>query len=175
MAVWTLAEFPNGHALLEAARALRQAGFDSLDAHSPYPLRGADEVLGLRRSPVPLIALIGGITGAATAYVTQYWTAAVHFPINVANRAPHSAPAFVPITFELTILFAALAIFFGLLALWRMPQPYHPVFELEQFRSASTHGFWVTVAHADPRRAEEAADRLRELGATHVSIIPEAS
>jgi hypothetical protein len=118
--------------------------------------------------------LCGGLTGAATAYLLQWFTNVIDYPINVGGRPLHAAPAFIPITFELAVLFAAFSIFFGLLAIMRLPQPYHPGFELEAFRSASTHGFWLSVelAAGDPQRAH-ISDQLRTFGATHVSVVPE--
>jgi hypothetical protein len=174
MKAWVVGEFPEEHALLAAARSLREAGQRSLDIHSPYPLHGADEALGLRRSTVPLVALGAGITGAVSGYLLQYYVAAVAFPINVGSRPPHAPPAFVPVTFELGVLFAAGAIFLGLLfAYFRFPRVHHPVFEVDAFRSASIDGLWLS-AEVAAGEAEPLAERLRGLGARHVTVVPEA-
>jgi hypothetical protein len=166
-----LGEFPDEAALLAATRALRARGQDRLDIHSPYPLHGADEALGLRRSTVPVVALIAGITGAISGYVLQWWTVGVNWPLNVGNRPPHSPPAFIPVTFELGVLFSALSIFFGLLlAYFRFPRVHHPVFEVEAFRSATIDGLWLS-AEVTPADAEGVAGELRGLGARNVSVV----
>jgi hypothetical protein len=170
-----LGEFDREHALFDAIRALRGRGGVKLDIHSPYPLHGSDEVLGLKRSTVPLVALVAGVTGAVTGYFIQWYMAAFDWPLNVGNRPPHSAPAFIPVTFELGVLFASLAIFIGLLGgYFGFPRLHHPVFEVEAFRSASIDGLWLS-AEADGRDAEAVAGELRRLGARHVAIVPEAT
>ncbi len=175
MRAWVLGEFGADAALLEAARALR-AGREgvTLDLHSPYPLHGAEEALGLRRSTVPLVALSAGVVGAVTGYVLQWWTVGVNWPLNVGNRPPHSPPAFIPVTFELAVLFSALSIFLGLIfGYFRFPRVHHPVFEVEAFRSATIDGLWLS-AEVDGAEAEAVASELRALGARQVSIVGEA-
>ncbi len=168
---WVLGEFSEDRKLLEAARSLRAEGVDGLDLHSPYPIHGAEEALGLRRSTVPIVALIGGLTGAITGYLIQWYTVGFDWPLNVGNRPPHSPPAFVPVTFELGVLVSALSIFFGLLfAYFRFPRVHHPVFEVEAFRSASIDRLWLSAAVADDR-AEAVAASLRRLGAAQVSVV----
>jgi Alternative complex III, ActD subunit len=169
-----LGEFEREHALFDAVRALRGRVGAKLDIHSPYPLHGSDEVLGLKRSTVPLVALVAGVTGALTGYLMQWYMVAFDWPLNVGNRPPHSAPAFIPVTFELGVLFAALAIFFGLLGgYFGFPRVHHPVFEVEAFRSASIDALWLS-AEVEGRDAEAIAAELRRLGARHVAIVPEA-
>jgi hypothetical protein len=172
MSLFVLGEFEREHALLEAARALRGRG--KLDIHSPYPLHGADEALGLRRSTVPLVALVAGVTGAATGYFIQWYMNAFDWPINVGGRPAHSGPAWIPVTFELGVLFASLAIFLGLLGgYFGFPRTHHPVFEVEAFRSASIDALWLSAEVAGADDAEGLAQELRRLGARHVSIVPE--
>jgi Protein of unknown function (DUF3341) len=169
---YVLAEFPREGALLDAARALRAQGHRSLDLHSPYPLHGADEALGLKRSTVPLVALGAGVVGAASGYLLQVGTVAWLWPLNVGGRPPHSPPAFIPVTFELGVLFASLAIFLGLLfAYFRFPRVHHPVFEVDAFRSASVDALWLS-AEVDAAQADGVAAELRRLGARQVSIVP---
>ena len=174
MTSYVLAEFETEAALLDAARALREKGVRGLDLHSSYPVNGADEALGLRRSTVPIVALVAGVTGAISGYVLQWWTVGVDWPLNVGNRPPHSAPAFIPVTFELGVLFSALSIFIGLLfGYFRFPRVHHPVFEVEAFRSATIDGLWLS-AEVDSAEAEAVAQDLRALGARQVSIVGEA-
>jgi hypothetical protein len=173
MKAYVLAEFEREHALLDAVRALRARGHAKLDIHSPYPLHGAEEALGLRRSTVPIVALVAGVTGAVTGYFIQWYMVAYDWPLNVGGRPPHSAPAFIPVTFELGVLFAALAIFLGLLfGYFGFPRVHHPVFEVEAFRSASIDALWIS-AEVDGARAEELAQELRRLGARQVSLVAE--
>jgi hypothetical protein len=174
---YVLGEFKDDHGLLSAARTLRGRGHKGLDLHTPYPIHGAEEALGLRRSTVPLVALLAGIVGAASGYLLQWYTVGFDWPLNVGNRPPHSPPAFIPVTFELGVLFCALAIFFGLLfGYFRFPRLYHPVFESEAFRSASIDGLWLSAEVAD-EQGEEVAAELRSLGAAQVAVVaatPEA-
>ena len=169
---WVLARYAEVGPLLAAARSLRQAGHASLDVHSPYPLPGSDEALGLRRSRVPLLALCGGLAGVATALGMQIWMNAVDFPINVGNRLLHSPPTNIPITFELGVLLSAFGIFFGMMGLWGFPRPHHPVFELEGFRSAAVDGLWLS-AEVGEGEVERVAEALRRSGAAEVAIAPE--
>ncbi|HEY8211577.1 MAG TPA: DUF3341 domain-containing protein [Myxococcaceae bacterium] len=172
--LWTVAEFSTAGALLAAVRAVREHGHQDVDTYSPYPLHGGSEALGLKKSRVPMIAALGALGGVTLGYGVMYYMNAVDFPINVGNRPPHSPPMFIPITFELGVLLSALFIFFGLMLLSRLPQPYHAVFEHESFRSASTHGFWISVAGApasmDTGKVE--AD-LKALGGTNVATVRE--
>ena len=172
--LFTVAEFATAEALLDAVRKARERGHRDVDTHSPYPLHHGSEALGLKRSRVPLIALVGALSGVSIGYGFMYFINAVDFPINVGNRLPHSPLLFVPITFEMGVLLSALCIFFGMMLIARLPQPYHPVFEHEAFRSASTHGFWISVAGApastDVERVE--AD-LKELGGLNVATVRE--
>ena len=170
---YVLAEFKDDQALLAAARRLRALGHRRLDAYSPYPVHGIDEALGLRRSRIPLIALVGGVAGAVGGYVMQWWMNAVDFVINVGNRLPHSPPTNIPITFETGVLLASLSIVLGLFALCGFPRTYHPVFEVEAFRTASVDALWLS---AEVSRDEEAplTRELQQLGALQVSLAEEA-
>lgn len=174
MRALVLAEFAEAAPLLEAARTLRAGGRARLDLHSPYPLHGADEALGLKPSTVPVVALTAGVIGAVSGYLLQWGTVGYLWPLNVGGRPPHSPPAFIPVTFELGVLFSALAIFFGLLAVYfGFPRVHHPAFEVEAFRSATIDGLWLS-AEVEGTEAEAIAAELRRLGAGQVSIVPEA-
>src|SRR5712692_247197 len=174
MKTWVLAEFKSAERLLASARKLREEGYSRLDTYSPFPLEGTTEALGLSKSRVPLLALVGGLGGATLGYLAQWLTNAVDWPINVGGRPPHSTPAFVPITFESGVLMSAFFIFFGLWLILRLPQPYHPVFEVEEFRTASIAGFWLSVESVEAAaEKEQLIRRLRNLGAVQVSVVPE--
>jgi ActD protein len=172
MASYVLAEFREEAALFAAARRLRELGHRRLDTYSPVPLHGAEEALGLRKSIVPLIALVAGVTGAVGGYVMQWWMNGVDYAINVANRPPHSPPANIPITFESGVLVASVSIVVGLIVLSGLPRLHHPVFEVEGFRTASVDGLWLSV---EVKRDDEVpvARELDRLGALQVSRVPE--
>jgi hypothetical protein len=151
-----MAEFAKPEELLVAARSAYEAGYRSMDAYSPYAVEGVAEAIGFRKTRVPLIVLLGGISGALTAYGMQWYSAVIDYRLNVGGRSPHSWPAFVPITFELTVLFAAIAGVLGMLALNGLPKPYHPVFNAPEFKLASQSRFFLCIEARDPRfRAEE--------------------
>jgi hypothetical protein len=153
-----LAEFDNEHAVLRAARLANDAGYRRTDAFSPFPVQGLAAALGRRRTRVPAIVLTGGIIGGAGGYFLQLWLNAWNYPINVGGRPLNSWPAFVPITFELTILCAAIAAVLGMLVLNGLPQPYHPLFHVPVFRErASRDRFFLCI---------EARDAKFELNAT---------
>jgi hypothetical protein len=173
---WILGEFASPDALLNAGRALKGGNHRDLEAYTPYPIHGLEDAFGLGKSRVPLIALCGTLAGLSGGYLMQYFLNAVDYPINIGNRPIHSLPTNIPVTFELSILLTAFAIFGGLLFfLCKFPQPYHPAFELEAFRSASTHGFWVSVVPQAGDGAGEAKvmEQLRSLGAANVSVVEE--
>ena len=172
MRTWVVAEFDGEEALLAAARRLVEEGRKGVDVHSPVPLHGTPEALGLGPSRMPLVCLMGGLAGIATGYLLQWWTVGVDFPINVGNRPPVSDPAFVPITFELGVLFAAVSVFVGLLWRFGFPRPHHPVFEAEGFLDASVDGLWLSVPIRDGEPSPE--EELRAMGALRVEAIPVA-
>jgi hypothetical protein len=144
-----LAEFDSPADLVEAARRTREAGYSRLDAYSPFPIHEMTAALGLRRTRLPIVVLIGGLTGTATALLMQWFSASVHYPINVAGRPLASWPMFIPITFELTILFASFTAVLGMLGANRLPMPYHPVFNAPRFAMASRDRFFLSIEAAD--------------------------
>jgi ActD protein len=146
-----LAEFERHDDLLAAARAAHAEGYRCMDAYSPFPIDGLPEALGRRRTWVPLIVLLGGLAGGCGGYFMQWYSMAIDTPLNVGGRPLHSWPSFIPITFELTVLCAAISALVGMLALNKLPQPYHPVFNVPQFARASTDRFFLCIEAADPK------------------------
>jgi hypothetical protein len=167
-----MVSFDNPKALIEAAGAARKAGYRRIDAYSPYPVEGLSEALELRTTRLPLVVLAGGLLGAAGAYFMQYYASVIDYPLNVGGRPLHSWPAFIPITFELTILVAAVFAVLGMLALNGLPEPYHPVFNVPEFELASRSHFFLTIESDDPKfDLDETRQFLESLGGESVSEI----
>ena len=165
-----LAEFHDPNELIVAIRRAREDGYTRLDAYTPFPIEEVSEALGLHHSRLPLLVLLGGITGACAGLALQYWTSAIDYPINVGGRPFFSVPAFIPIIFECMVLFAAFSAGLGMLALNGFPQPYHPVFNVERFRAkASRDGFFLCLEATDPKFDRDATRRfLTDSGALGV-------
>lgn len=155
-----LAEFSDPDALLEAVRKTRSAGYKGLDAFTPFPVEGLAEELGLRSAGVAPLVFLGGLLGAAGGYAMQVGLNVFDYPIDVGGRPLHSVPMFLIVTFELTILGAALAAVLGMLALNRLPMPHHPVFNVPDFALASTDRFFLLLEAADPKFERETARRF---------------
>src|ERR1700758_54020 len=147
-----VAEFPTPHELIQAVEKTREAGYRRIEAYTPFPVEGLSEALGLRRNKVPLITLIGGLCGGLGGFYFQYWGNVDSYPLNIGGRSLNSWPAFIPVTFELTVLGAALSAVFGMLALNRLPQPYHPLFNVERFaKHATTDRFYLCIEARDKK------------------------
>lgn len=173
---FVLGEFTHPDPCVKAIQRLREAGIANLDAYSPYPLHGIDEALGLRPSKVPLVALAGGVLGAVGGYAMQWWMNAVDYPINVGNRPQHGFWTNIPITFESGVLLSVLSIFFGsIFYFFRLPRPYHPVFESERFRTASLEAFWISAETEEEDSVPELERKFREVGARKVHTVVEAT
>jgi hypothetical protein len=168
-----MAEFHEPAALVAAARRAREAGYRRLDGYSPFPIEELAEALGFHHSRLPLLVLAGAIAGAVGGYGLQYWASVIEYPLNVGGRPYHSWPAFIPPTFETTILFAALTAVLGMLALNGLPEPYHPVFNVPSFALASKDRFFLCVEAGDPRFDTDETRRFLEglEGVTAVSEV----
>ena len=168
-----MGEFADMTALVHAIERARKAGYRDLDAYTPFPSHEVSHALHLPASKLPAIVLAGGTTGLVAGYFMQFYTAAVDLPTNIGGRPLNSWPYFIPVTFECTILGAALAAVVGMFALNRLPQPYHPVFNHETFASASSDGFFLCIEASDPQfDRDEVHALLCELEASHVADVP---
>jgi ActD protein len=157
-----MAEFDDPTSLVGAAHRARHEGYRCMDAYSPYPIEELHEALGLHDTRLPLIVLVGGLVGCLGGFFMQYWMSAVSYPLNIGGKPLVSWPAFVPVTFECTILVAALSAVLGMLALNRLPMPYHPVFNVSRFALASRNRFFLCIEAKDPKFDLEGTRRFLE-------------
>jgi hypothetical protein len=167
-----LAEFADPNALLSATRQAYDKGYRRMDAYSPFPIEELSEALGFRKTRLPLIVLIGGLLGCATGFGMQYYSAVISYPLNVGGRPFNSWPSFIPVTFELTVLGAALFAVLGMLALNGLPMPYHPVFNVPKFALATRDRFFLCIEATDLAFDRiETANFLRGLAARAVTEV----
>ena len=168
-----MAEFDSPSDLVAAARRTYEAGYQKIDAYSPFPIEELAEAIGFHHNAVPLVVLIGGLLGCVSGYSLQYWVSVISYPINVGGRPLHSWPAFIVVTFEMTILFAGLAAVLGMLALNGLPMPYHPVFNVPRFAFATKDRFFLMVFSTDPKfNRVETRRFLEALGPRSISEVP---
>jgi hypothetical protein len=164
-----MAQFDSPSALVAAARATYAAGYRQINGYSPFPIEELSDAIGFKRTTLPLIVLAGGIIGAVGGFFMQYWMEVIDYPINVGGKPFNSWPAFIPITFECTVLAAAFAAVFGMLALNKLPQPYHPVFNAPNFALATRDSFFLVIESKDPKFDHDEAMRfLKSLEARDV-------
>lgn len=146
-----LAEFRTSEQLLNASKKAYAEGYRQMDAYTPFPVHGLSEAIGFNKTKLPMIVLIGAIVGLIVGFGMQYFASVIHYPLNIGGRPLNSWPSFIPITFELTILFAAFSAVLGMFALNGLPMPYHPVFNVERFAMASKDCFFLCIESADPK------------------------
>ncbi len=146
-----MAEFAAPDELLAAARAAHAAGYRKMDAYAPFPIEGLADALGRPPSPMPWLVLAGGVIGCVGGAWLQVWVSTAAYPLNVGGRPLNSWPSFIPVTFELTILLAALFAVLGMLAVNGLPMPYHPVFNVDRFARASRDLYFLCIEASDPR------------------------
>jgi hypothetical protein len=170
-----MGEFENPTALVEATRRTYDAGYRRFDSYSPFPIHETFEAMHIEDRRVPLLVLGGGIAGLCTGLGLQVWVSAFAYPLNIGGRPFLSWPMFVPVTFELTILFAALAAVFGMFILNGLPMPYHPVFNVARFAEhASQDGFFLAIEASDPQFNVDATRAfLQSLGAREINDVEE--
>lgn len=167
------AEFETPEAIIHAVRTAHDAGYRRMDAYTPYPMEELADALQFHRTRVPMIMFLGGLVGCLSGYLMQYYLMAVDYPLNVGGRPLHSWPAFIPVTFEMTILISALAGVLGMLGLCGLPMPYHPLFHLPYFARASQDRFFLCIEATDPSFDRERTRHfLENLGPCAVDEVP---
>jgi len=168
-----MAEFDSPGDLVAAAERAHKAGYQKIDAYSPFPIEGLAEAIGFHQNRVPLVTLLGGIVGGLSGYLLQYWISTSSYPVNIGGKPYHSWPAFIVVTFEMTILFAGISAVLGMLALNGLPMPYHPVFNVPRFAFASKDRFFLIVFSSDPKYgAQSTRDFLEGLNPRSISEVP---
>jgi Protein of unknown function (DUF3341) len=168
-----MAEFDDPHALIEATRHAHEHGYRMMEAYSPFPVDGLAEALGYYRNRIPAVVFVGGLLGGLGGFFMQWYSAVVHYPLDIGGRPFNSWPAFVPITFELTILSAAVSAVLGMLAFNGLPRPHHPVFNVPSFALASRNRFFLCIQARDALFDVDSAWRfLEEHRPKAISIVP---
>ncbi|PJA26837.1 MAG: DUF3341 domain-containing protein [candidate division Zixibacteria bacterium CG_4_9_14_3_um_filter_46_8] len=167
-----IAEFEGPAALIKAAEKIRDAGYMSFDCHSPFPIHGMDKAMGLKRSPLGWIVGMMAIVGGSGAFLLQWWTSAVNYPLIVAGKPFFSFQAYVPVTFGLAVLFGAVSAVLGMLILNKLPRPFHPAFNSSNFIKFSTDGFFVSIEASDPKFDKtESHEFLRSIGGRNIETV----
>jgi hypothetical protein len=164
-----MAEFDEAEQLLDAAKKAYAAGYRKMDGYSPIPVHGLFEAMGRKHTWMPQIVLTGGVLGCIGGYSLCFYMSVIAYAHNVGGRPVHSWPAYIPITFECTVLLAALSAVFGMIAINGLPMPYHPVFNVPRFLRASNDGFFLCIEASDPHfDPEETRAFLQRLSANEV-------
>ena len=168
-----MAEFADVNALVDAARQTRAEGYEKIDAYTPFPVHDLFEVLSLNDRRVPLFVLLAGILGCLAGFGLCYWVSVIAYPMNIGGRPFNSWPAFIPVTFEVTILLASITAVLTLVLLNGLPLPYHPVFNVRSFaQRASQDGLFLAIEAEDPKfDLERTRSFLHQLGAKEVNEI----
>ncbi|UCG60354.1 MAG: DUF3341 domain-containing protein [Candidatus Zixiibacteriota bacterium] len=167
-----LAEFDSAHSLVSAAKKLREAGYTKYDSHSPFPVHGMDDAMGLKRSPLGYVVGVMGFTGMIGMIALTYWTSAVDYRFVISGKPYFSWQAFVPVIFAITVLFSALGAFFGMLAFNQLPRLFHPVFNSEKFSRVTDGGFFISVQADDPLYDRgKVISFLESIGGRNVEVV----
>lgn len=169
-----IAQFDNPKKLLNAVEKLNKSGVKGIDTHTPFPIHGMDKAMGLKDSSLGWIVAFAAILGFAVGLGLQSWTAVVAYPMIIGGKPLFSWQAFVPITFELTVLFSAFGTVFGMFALNRLPRLHHPLFFVPQFKTFSTDGFFLSVEAGKEFDLEKTKLLLKNVGGWNIEEVAEA-
>jgi len=167
-----MAEFETPTDLLNACKSAYAEGYRDMDAYSPFPIEEASEAIGFHKSAVPVVTLVGGLLGGLSGFALQYWINVFAYPLNIGGKPYNSWPAFIVPTFEMTILFAGIIGMLGMFALNGLPQPYHPVFNVDRFSKVTRNRFFLCVEASDPKfdpaGTRQFMERLKPLSISEV-------
>ena len=168
-----IAEFADPQSLLDATNRTREAGYTSIDAYSPFPIHGLTEAVGMKHTKLSMVVLAMGLLGGIGGFFMCWYANVVWYPLNIGGKPLNSWPAWIPITFECTVLLAAFGAVFGMLALNGLPMPYHPVFNVKRFENASRDRFFLVIQARDPKfDVDEVYTFLEKLGPREVTDVP---
>jgi len=168
-----VAEFDDSEPLLDAATKAYKAGYRKMDAYTPIPVHGLAEAIGFKKNAVAPITLLGGFAGAATGFGLQYWAMTIYYPYSIGGKPFNSWPSWMPVTFELTVLFGAFAAFFSMWMLNGLPRPHHPIFNAKRFERASSDGFFLCIESEDAQyHHEKTRAFLEQFSPVEVSEVP---
>ncbi len=169
-----IAEFDDPDTLLHAATKAYEAGYRTMDAYTPFPVHNLAEAMGVRKTAVSFFTLCGGLTGTCTGFGMQYIASVLHYPYSIGGKPDLSWPSFMPITFELTILFAGFSALGSMLLLNGLPRPHHPIFNAKRFERASSDGFFLCIEKSDAQYdTDQTKTFLQGLGPVEVSEVLE--
>lgn len=167
-----LAEFGSAREIYHACEKVRDKGFKHWDAHTPFPVHGLDKAMGLKPSVLPWIVLVMSLSGLVVGFGLQTWVHVFEYPLVISGKPLFSWPAFIPVTFELTVLFGAFGAVFGMLGLNKLPQLYHAVFHSSRFARATDDKFFISIEATDPQFDATATQTfLKSVGAVHVEVL----
>jgi hypothetical protein len=167
-----MAEFDAPEKLLAAAERAKKAGYHEMDAFTPFPMEELTDALGIRHTRLPLFVLCCGLTGMLVGFFFQYWVHVIEYPLNIGGRPLNSWPQWIPVTFELTILFSAFGAVVGMLFRNGLPRPVHPVFNVDRFEHATRDKFFLCIEAIDPKFDKEKTRKfLESLNPDHVFVV----
>ncbi len=167
-----MAEFKTPDEIIAAAEKVKAAGYTHWDVHTPYPVHGMDDAMGIRPTILPWIVLGAGITGAALGLLLQWFTNAVNYPFLISGKPYFSLPANIPIIFEVTVLLSAFTAFAGVIILNGLPRLYNPVFKSERFYRVTNDRFFIVIHSTDPRFNRHPTEQfLSSIGGTSVEVL----
>ncbi len=167
-----LAEFDSASQLYHACEKVRDAGYTNWDSYTPFPVHNLDKAMGLKATKVSWVALVAGLTGVSLAMLLQWWVSVKAYPVIISGKPLFSWPAFIPVCFELMVLFAALGAVLSMFHFNRLPRLHHPLFSSERFEKVTDNKFFIAIEATDPKfDLEGSTTLLREVGATHTEVV----
>jgi hypothetical protein len=167
-----LAEFDSAAELMHAAEKVRAEGYKEFDCHSPFPIHGMDEAMGLKRSPLGFIVFTGGTLGLLGAILLTWWTSTIDYPLIISGKPLFSYQAYVPVIFAVTVLFSAITATFGMFAINQLPRLSHPIFNSDKFGKFSDDGFFVSIESSDKKYDEQETQRfLKAIGGKNIEVL----